>query len=125
MISHYSNYSFTPADTVSDSTRAGNIGGLTDSARHPKINSTAAPQTRPWHAPIPQRVCNFALRQSEYFANCARLTSSHRHTIVSGATSVRNSSRNANVRANNPVNFRAAARSEKSVRAFAAFPAAA
>jgi hypothetical protein len=68
LISHESNYCFAPADTASDSTRAGNIGGRTDSARHPKINSAAAPHTRPWHAPIPQRVCNFALRHSEYFA---------------------------------------------------------
>ena len=44
-------------------TRAGKIGGRTESCFHPKRNSVAGPQILPWHGPIPQRVCNFAARQ--------------------------------------------------------------
>src|ERR1700728_2349743 len=44
------------------STRAGKTGGRTDSIPHPKRTFAAAPHTRPWHAPIPQRVFNFASR---------------------------------------------------------------
>src|ERR1043166_7399565 len=44
------------------STRTGSTGGRTDSARQPNKNSTAPPQTLPWHGPMPQRVCSFASR---------------------------------------------------------------
>src|SRR5207244_12320131 len=37
------------------STRASNSGGRTDSIFQPSKNCNAAPQTRPWHGPIPQR----------------------------------------------------------------------
>src|SRR5580698_2967802 len=48
------------------SMRAGKIGGRTESALHPKRNSVAGPQTLPWHGPMPQRVCSFAVRHDVY-----------------------------------------------------------
>src|SRR4051794_29123484 len=48
-------------------TIAGKIGGrVFDSTKldlQPKRNSDAAPQTRPWQGPMPQRVCSLASRQ--------------------------------------------------------------
>ena len=42
---------------------AGNNGGRTDSMPQPRMNFAAAPQMRPWQAPIPQRDWSFASRQ--------------------------------------------------------------
>lgn len=45
------------------SIRAGNTGARVDWQCQPNRNSAAGPHTRPWHGPIPQRVCSFAARQ--------------------------------------------------------------
>src|SRR5580658_331394 len=44
------------------STRAGNTGGRTESGFQLNRNCVAGPQTRPWHGPMPQRVCSLAAR---------------------------------------------------------------
>ena len=80
------------------SMRAGKIGGRTESALHPKRNSVAGPQTRPWHGPMPQRVCNFAVRHDVCACKREYGTSSHRQTNVSAAASCFNSDRNRKVR---------------------------
>jgi hypothetical protein len=57
------------------STRTGNTGGLTDSNFQLNKNSAAAPQMRPWHGPIPQRVCSFAARHDSEDCNRSNVTS--------------------------------------------------
>lgn len=47
-------------------TRAGQMGGRTDSGFQPKRCLVAEPQTRPWQGPIPQRAWSLASRQLAY-----------------------------------------------------------
>ena len=70
---------------ASASSLAGKTGGRTDSAPQPNRNSAAAPHIRPWHGPIPLRVCNFASRHELHARIRSKLTSSQRQTSVSSA----------------------------------------
>ena len=57
-------------------------------ASQPKRNSVAAPQIRPWHGPMPQRVCSFASRQIACSRNLPKETSSQRQTMVSSVRQI-------------------------------------
>ena len=67
---------------------AGRTGGRTVSESQPKRNSSAGPQTRPWHGPMPARGGELGLaRARRRRRGAARRTSSQRQTIVSGRAS--------------------------------------
>jgi hypothetical protein len=63
------------------------MGGRIDSRSQPNKKPVAAPHTRPWQGPMPQRVCSLAARHESYGPSRPRVTSSQRHTIVSGVAS--------------------------------------
>ena len=71
---HFHNYLLSVVVVIKLLTRAGRTGGRTDSMPQPKIIFAAAPHTRPWHAPMPQRDKSFASRHPE---NCFTRPSVH------------------------------------------------
>lgn len=75
-------------------TRVGSNGGRELGNCQSNKQAAAVAHVLPWHAPIPQRVCNFASIQLLRSATLSKVTSSHRQKIVSGRASVFNSARN-------------------------------
>jgi hypothetical protein len=53
---------------ASVATSTGNSGGRGAGAFHPHRNSVAGPQIRPWHGPMPHRVCSLAWRHESHSA---------------------------------------------------------
>ena len=76
--------------------RAGTSGVRGTGGVQPNSARAAAPHTRPWHAPIPQRDCSFAAAQPGAFATASKRTSSQRQISVSGRARLRIGSRIAN-----------------------------
>src|SRR5205823_4800685 len=77
----------------------GKSGGRGKPTPHPKRNSAALPQMRPWQGPIPQRVCNLAARQESIVRTLPKSTSSQRQRIVSSRAMDFSSSHKAKARA--------------------------
>src|SRR5579859_2876649 len=100
------------------STLAGRTGGRTDSRPQPKRTLEAAPQMRPWQAPMPQRDWSLASRQLPCCFTCPKVTSSQRQSSVSSIARVFNSGRKANASASNRRNLCQAARRANRAWAF-------
>ena len=104
----------------------GNTGGRTESGFQPKRNCVAGPHTRPWHGPIPHRVCNFAARHEPMplQTGIGNVLASANNRLC-GEASHCSSGRRRNVRSSRRAKRRACVRSPNNFRASAVRPAAA
>ena len=82
----------------------GKRGGRELRESQPYSTEAAAPHTRPWHAPMPQRVWSFACVHEVQRCKSPCRTSSQRQTTVCGSGRCRSSGRGANRRASERTN---------------------